>query len=101
MPFKKINAKEIIYEKCQCDAEFNKSYSDIKKEYSFIREIVKTRKEMGLTQESLAKRIGVKQQVISRFEQEKNIPNLDSLLKIVDGLGLEIRLHKKPEFTLN
>ena len=56
---------------------------------------------MGLTQENLAKKIGVKQQVISRFEQEKHIPTLDSFIRILDGIGLELVLQKKNEIKEN
>ncbi|WP_165608369.1 helix-turn-helix domain-containing protein [Desulfoscipio geothermicus] len=53
--------------------------------------------ELGLTQENLAKKIGVKQQVISRFEQEKHTPTLDNFIRILDGIGLELVLQKKRE----
>ncbi len=41
--------------------------------------------------------VGVKQQVISRFEREKHIPTLDNFLKILDGVGLELKLEKKQD----
>jgi|GEM_PF-394176 len=101
MPFHKIDTQMIIEEKCKNDAEFKEAYNTVKKEYSIIREVVKARKELGLTQENLAKKIGVKQQVISRFEQEKHIPTLDSFIRILDGIGLEIVLQKKNEIKEN
>lgn len=97
MPFDKIDVQAIIKEKCNNDADFKRAYDAVKKEYSIIREVVKTRKELGLTQENLAKKIGVKQQVISRFEQEKHIPTLDNFIRILDGIGLELVLQKKRE----
>jgi ribosome-binding protein aMBF1 (putative translation factor) len=97
MPFHKIDAQAIIKEKCNNDVDFKRAYDTVKKEYSIIREVVKTRKELGLTQENLAKKIGVKQQVISRFEQEKHIPTLDNFIRILDGIGLELVLQKKRE----
>jgi transcriptional regulator with XRE-family HTH domain len=59
--------------------------------------VVKARKEQGLTQQELADMVGVKQQVISRFEREKHIPTLDNFLKILDGVGLELKLEKKQD----
>ncbi|HBV95854.1 MAG: hypothetical protein JL50_04350 [Peptococcaceae bacterium BICA1-7] len=97
MPFHKIDAQMIIEEKCKNDSNFKEAYATVKKEYCIIREVVRARKEMGLTQENLAKKIGVKQQVISRFEQEKHIPTLDNFIKILDGIGLELVLQKKNE----
>lgn len=43
---------------------------------------------MGLTQQKLADKIGVKQQIISRFEREKHVPNLSNFIKILEGLDL-------------
>jgi len=97
MPFKKINVREIIDEKIKTDDKFAAAYSEVEKEYQLIREIVKARKEQGLTQQELAEMVGVKQQVISRFEREKHIPTLDNFLKILDGVGLELKLEKKQD----
>lgn len=67
MPFKKINTKEIVENKKDKDNEFKKHYNEIETEYVLIRKVVERRKELGLTQKKLADKIGVKQQVISRF----------------------------------
>ncbi|WP_053954660.1 helix-turn-helix transcriptional regulator [Inediibacterium massiliense] len=97
MPFKKINAQEIVKDKIEKDQEFKAAYEEISEEYKLIREVVKARKEMGLTQQNLADKIGVKQQVISRFENERHIPTLDNFLKILHGLDLEISICKKKD----
>lgn len=95
MPFEKINTKEIINNKLNADKEFKENYDEIKTEYELIKKVVKARKEMGLTQKNLADKIGVKQQVISRFERERNIPNLNSFVKILNGLDLKILISEK------
>lgn len=95
MPFEKINVKKIIKERASKDKNFAATYKEIKEEYNLIRKVVKARKEKGLTQQQLASLIGVKQQIISRFEREKHIPTLGNFLKIIDGVGLEIKLRKK------
>ncbi len=95
MPFKKIDAKKMVNEKIKTDHEFAKAYEEVKKEYSLIEQIANARKEMGLTQQELAEKIGVSQQVISRFENEKHAPTLDRFLKILEGLDLEITINKK------
>jgi len=100
MPFSEINIDKIIEEECK-DPEFKKHYIDIKKEYDFIWKIVKARKEKGLTQKALAEQIGVSQQEISRFERLRHVPNLSSLMKIIDAIGLELMLvNKAPEDDL-
>lgn len=97
MPFKKIDVKKTVNEKIGADKEFAKAYEEIKREYSLIEQISNTRKEKGLTQQQLADKVGVSQQVISRFENEKHAPTLDSFLKILDGLDLEITIDKKED----
>lgn len=98
MPFKRIDAKKMVNEKIKADQEFAKAYEEIKKEYSLIEQVANARKEMGLTQQELADKVGVSQQVISRFENEKHAPTLDSFLKILEGLDLEITINKKKDY---
>lgn len=98
MPFKKIDAKKMIQERIKNDKEFAKAYEEVKKEYTLIQQVTKARKEMGLTQKELADKVGVTQQIISRFENEKHAPTLDNFLKILDGLDLEISINKKKDY---
>ena len=58
-------------------------------------QVVKVRKELGVTQKSLAAQAGVSQQEISRFEKEKHIPKLSNFLRILDALGLELKIEQK------
>lgn len=94
MPFKKIDAKKIVEEK-RTDKIFDKSYNEISKEYELIRQVVEARKNLGLTQSKLAEVVGVSQQEISRFEKEKHMPKLSSFIKIVDAVGLKLKLEQK------
>ena len=94
MPFKKMNVKAAIDEKRK-DHEFDLQYMDVQKEYDLIRQVVEARKELGMTQKNLAETVGISQQEISRFENERHIPKLSSFIKIIEALGLELRLEKK------
>ena len=95
MPFKQIDAKNVIKEKIQQDPGFEKEYHKIKEEYLLIDQVKKARQAIGMTQKELARKVGVSQQVISRFENEKHIPKLDNFLKILNGLDLELSIRKK------
>ncbi len=55
------------------------------------------RKERGLTQQKLAKRLGISQQVISRVESGQENPSLLTLKEIVTGSGgsIVIEIQKK------
>jgi HTH-type transcriptional regulator/antitoxin HipB len=94
MPFKEINVSEVVKVKRK-DVEFNEQYIEVEKEYKLIKAVVEMRKEKGITQKGLADMVGVSQQEISRFENEKHIPKLTNFIRILDALDLEIKLEKK------
>lgn len=71
------------------------THSEERIEYELIRRVVQARKQSGLTQKSLADIIGVTQQEISRFENEKHIPKLSSFIRIIEAIGFELKLEKK------
>ena len=53
------------------------------------------RKAQGMTQESLAERVGTKKSKISRLESGRYNPSLDFLVKVADGLGKQIQIKVK------
>ncbi len=52
-----------------------------------VAEIVKLRQEQGLTQKQLEKLSGVRQPVIARMETGTNIPQLSTVIKLLEPLG--------------
>lgn len=54
------------------------------------KEIRKKRKKKNLTQEQLAKKIGVCRNYISDLENDRYIPSLKTLIKICNVLELDI-----------
>ena len=95
MTFRKINIEDKIHEKRENDIEFKKAWDESRTEYKLLGELVKLRKESGLTQLELAERSGNKQQVISRIENKENSPKLKTLCGILDVLGYEIAIRPK------
>ena len=53
------------------------------------------RKAQGMTQESLAERVGTKKSNISRLESGRYNPSLEFLVKVADGLGKQIQIKVK------
>ena len=53
------------------------------------------RKAQGMTQESLAERVGTKKSNISRLESGRYNPSLDFLVKVAVGLGKQIQIKVK------
>ena len=95
MPFKKIDINNQIDEKLKTDAEFNKLWNESRSEYKLLAELVKIRKQNGMSQSELAQKSGNKQQVISRIENHENSPTLKTLCSLLDVLGYEIKLKPK------
>lgn len=62
-----------------------KAESDLR--VALIGEMVKARKERGISQKKLEELSGVKQPVIARMENGSTIPNLSTVLKILAPLG--------------
>jgi transcriptional regulator with XRE-family HTH domain len=50
---------------------------------------------MKITQEQLARSANVTQQAISRLEKEKHIPKIDTLMRIIDGLGMKLTITER------
>ncbi|MBW1804286.1 MAG: helix-turn-helix transcriptional regulator [Deltaproteobacteria bacterium] len=57
---------------------------------SYGKNLVKFRKEKGLTQEDLVKLSGVGISQIRRYETEKSAPSLDVIIRLVKALGVSI-----------
>ncbi|WP_353106969.1 helix-turn-helix domain-containing protein [Acetoanaerobium noterae] len=94
MPFKKITVSEIIENK-RLDKDFNSNYLEVKKEYELIKQVVEMRKKKNISQKDLANMVGISQQEISRFENEKHIPKLTSFIRIIEALDIDIKLEAK------
>jgi len=94
MPFEILDVDAILEKELQ-NEDFRRSYERLKKEYDLIDQIVKARKEKNITQVQLAKYAHVSQQAISRLEKEKHIPKIDTLMRIVDGLGMRLTITER------
>jgi Fic family protein/predicted XRE-type DNA-binding protein len=72
--------------------EHTESYIEIRQ--GIVRLLVDERKAQRLTQEALAKRLGIQRSNLARFERGEQNPSLDFLIKIAVALG------KEPDFIL-
>ncbi|MDR1272564.1 MAG: helix-turn-helix transcriptional regulator, partial [Clostridiales Family XIII bacterium] len=72
--------------------ERNESYIEIRQ--GIVRLLAGERKAQKLTQEALAKRLGIQRSNLARFERGEQNPSLDFLIKIAIALG------KEPDFIL-
>ena len=89
-----MNYKEHLKEQLK-DPEFYKEYKALEPEYEIIKNIIRARSELKLTQKELADRIGVKQNNISRLERGNYNPSLSFLKKVAKGLDKELHIDFK------
>jgi len=65
-------------------------YRRAKKAYEIAERVRQARERLGMTQSELATRIGSTQPAIARLEAGGVTPNLDTLHRIAEALGLEL-----------
>ena len=95
MPFEKVNIEQTITDKLAADPELKQLWDESRTEYRLLGDLVRLRKEKGLSQVDLAELTGNKQQIISRIENRDNSPTLRTFCNILDVLGYEAILVPK------
>ena len=58
----------------------------------FVAQIIEAREEKGLSQAELAALCGLKQSAISRMESLKATPQLDTIIRVLQPLGLQLKV---------
>ena len=95
MSFEKISINQVIHDTLAKDSELKQIWDESRTEYNVLGNLIKLRKEKGLSQVELAGLSGNKQQVISRIENRENSPTLKTLCSILDVLGYDIQFVPK------
>jgi len=72
------------------DPEGKKDIEELEVLASIVSAIIEKRNELGLSQRDLASICGIPQSSVARIETFKTIPNLDTVLKIMQPLGLKL-----------
>ena len=59
-----------------------------------ISQVIERRQELGISQRDLEKITGVKQECICRIEKMRTIPQLNTLIKLIEPLGLRLSISR-------
>ncbi|MBX7117102.1 MAG: helix-turn-helix domain-containing protein [Myxococcaceae bacterium] len=74
-------------------AEHNRALRTLRSYYRQLgAELAEERKKLGISQETLAKATGIDQAEISRIERDLVDPRLQTYVKLLDGMGLRLRV---------
>ena len=90
-----------LKEKALKNQNVKKIYDDLEVEFSLLKQLLKARQKLGLTQSDIAKKMGTKTPSVTRLERAlttgKHSPSLTTLKKYANALGckLEIKLLAK------
>ena len=74
------------------DTSLAKDLAYIEEQVAIISEIIKQRNELGLSQRDLAALCGIPQSSVARIETFQTTPNLTTLLKLLQPLGLKLTI---------
>ena len=81
--------------------DVRQAYDALLPEFSLLREMLGARKEAGLTQADVAKRMGTKAPAVTRLESSltngKHSPSVETLRKYADAVGCRLEIHLVPE----
>ena len=86
-----------VKEKLMQNEEFRKEYERLDAEYKVIDALAKARKSADLTQEELAKKMGVKQSAVARLETNSSDTKLSTLFKYLEACGFTAEIKITPK----
>ena len=72
-----------------------KEYEALKPRYDMIRNLIKRRNQLKISQSELAEKIGTKQPAISRLEKGDYNTTLKTFFKVAEALDMEISYKAK------
>lgn len=72
-----------------------REYDALQPKYTIIQAIIARRNELSLSQRQLARLSGMQQPAICRLESGDNNITVDTLFKVADALGLDIKFKTK------
>ncbi len=88
---KELISLDQMFENIKSKSEESKlSIEASEKAIAIINKIVKARESLGLTQRELAKKCGIQQPALARIETFKVVPQINTLIKIAQAVGVNI-----------
>jgi transcriptional regulator with XRE-family HTH domain len=89
--------REVEEETRAAGAEAVAQAEAIRDHFRLAAQVLRRRKELQLTQQQLAKRVGIHQSEISNIERGAASPGYRTLVKLADGLHADLAFVPRPE----
>ncbi|MEE0434866.1 MAG: helix-turn-helix domain-containing protein [Peptococcaceae bacterium] len=83
---------ELFFKERKFEKTMKTSDEIFDKKQRLVHEILRTRREMGMTQKNIEAACGVKQPVIARMERGLTDPQLTTILKVLRPLGKTLKI---------
>lgn len=81
----------------EVDPKSRKTMEEVEALSSIVSTIIRQRNMLGISQRELAAMCGIPQSSVARIESFKTTPNLDTILKIMQPLGLTLTVQQSAE----
>jgi transcriptional regulator with XRE-family HTH domain len=101
MTQKNSSSFEDLFAEIEKDPGFRKEYRRQKPYYDLVLEIVRRRRQLGLTQKELAAKAGTHQSSISRIESGEHDIQLSTLIQIAEALEATVDVKLVPRFRVS
>ncbi len=79
------------------DPEFKREYEKVRQENEPLRAILRARVEKGMTQASIAKKMGTTQSSIARVEAGKSHPTIPFMQRLAEALDMRLEIRFLPK----
>lgn len=76
--------------------DFQEEYEKLQPEFEIMKALIEARTKQNMTQKELAERSGIRQSNISRIEKGASSPNISTLQKLAEGLGMNLQVRFVP-----
>ncbi len=80
------------------DDKSRRQMEEIEEISVIVGAIIEQRQALGLSQRELSLRCGIPQSSVARIETLKTVPNLETVLKIMQPLGLRLTVSHSEQF---
>lgn len=83
---------DVFFEESMQDEKLKQEYEKLEPKYEIIRQIIRLRKESGLSQEELSKLTGISRVKIKQYEGGITNPSMKNLNRIANACGKKLTI---------